>query len=86
MVDSVPPKPIVRGLRSATVSVIGRLPSGRISGASTKRIEEKTPSRFSRSCPVWMSSGSNGLPSGRLAMKAMKAGSTRRLPVTLSGP
>ena len=82
MVESVPPTPTERGLRSSTTTVIGRLPSGPMASASTKRTALNAPSRFSRSCPAAMSSGSKGSPSGRSAMKAMNAGSVRRLPRT----
>ena len=48
MVESVAPAPMVRRRRSSTRMVIGRLPSGPISSASSKRSELKMPSRVRR--------------------------------------
>ena len=86
MVERVAPPPMVRGRRSSTRTVIGSSPSGPMVAASSMRIERKMPSRASRSSASVTWSGSKISPSGRSAMKAMKPGSVRRLPVTRVGP
>ena len=65
---------MVRGRRSSTRTVIGRLPSGAISSASSKRSERKTPSRFSRSWPASMSSGSKGCALGQVRHEGDEVG------------
>ena len=86
IVESVPPKPIVRGGRSSTRTVIGRLPSGTISGASSKRSERKIPSRLSRACPVGDVVGVERIALGQVGHEGDEPGSVRRLPTTLVGP
>ena len=65
---------MVRGRRSSTRTVIGRLPSGAISSASSKRSERKTPSRFSRSSAVLQVVGVERLALGQVGHEGDEAG------------